>query len=221
MRALLHGSDPPLEAALRERGLELLREGPDDVLVTLGPAPAIAPLRDLRAEQWMCRFGEWVREPFWAVQAWLRDVLRRGANGRWVAVTTTLGAQPFPGGGADGAAAVALQTLVRIAAIEYGPRGIRANAVASGWRAPSLPAGLDPELAVADTPSGRLVTEQDLAAAVTWLLSDDAAQVNGEILRVDGGYTITRGSRPDPRITRGSRPGPRISRGSRPNPRNE
>ena len=198
MRALLHGTDTPLEAALRERALELVREGPADVLVTLGPPPVIAPLRDLRAEQWRSRFHAGAREPFWAFKAWLHDVLRRGAAGRWVAVTTTLGAQPFPGGGADGAAAVALQTLVRIAAIEYGPRGIRANAVASGWRPQTLPAELDPELAVADTPSGRLVTEEDLAAAVTWLLSDDAAQVNGEILRVDGGYTITRGSRPDP-----------------------
>jgi enoyl-[acyl-carrier-protein] reductase (NADH) len=52
---------------------------------------------------------------------------------------------------------------------------------------------------VADTPTGRLVTEADLAATVAWLLSDDAAQVTGEILHLDGGYTITRGSRPDPR----------------------
>lgn len=208
MRALLHGCDPPLEAALRERELELVREGPADVLVTLGPLPVIARLEDLSAEQWTSRFTDWAREPFFAFQAWLRDMLRRGAAGRWVAVTTTLGALPFPGGSADGAAAVALQTLVRIAAIEYGPRRIRANVVASGWRARTLPAELDSDLAVADTPTGRLVTEEDLAAAVMWLLSDDAVQVNGEILRVDGGYTITRGSRPDPEKLRGSRPDP-------------
>jgi NAD(P)-dependent dehydrogenase (short-subunit alcohol dehydrogenase family) len=116
-----------------------------------------------------------------------------------VAVTTTLGAQPFPGGGADGAFAVALQTVVRIAAAEYGPRGIRANAIAAGWREHNLPAELDPELAVADTPTGRLVSEADIAATVGWLLSADADQLNGEILRLDGGYTITGGSRPDPR----------------------
>jgi enoyl-[acyl-carrier-protein] reductase (NADH) len=43
------------------------------------------------------------------------------------------------------------------------------------------------------------VSASDLAAAAAWLLSDDAAQLNGEILRLDGGYTITQGSRPDPR----------------------
>jgi NAD(P)-dependent dehydrogenase (short-subunit alcohol dehydrogenase family) len=147
----------------------------------------------------MARFEAWTEGPFWALQAWLRDVLERGARGGWVAITTTLGAQPFPGGGADGAAAVALQTLVRIAAIEYGPRGIRANAIAAGWRDRTLPTELDGDLALADTPTGRLVSESDVAAAVAWLLSDDASQVTGEILRLDGGYTITQGSRTHPR----------------------
>jgi NAD(P)-dependent dehydrogenase (short-subunit alcohol dehydrogenase family) len=116
-----------------------------------------------------------------------------------VAVTTTLGAQPFPGGGADGASAVALQTLVRIAALEYGARGLRANAIAAGWREGELPAELDPALARSDTPTGRLGSADDLAGAVAWLLSPDAEHLNGEVLHLDGGYTISRGARPDPR----------------------
>ena len=198
MRALRHGSDEPLEAALSRRGIELIGAGSADALVTFGPAPSLAPLADMPATEWMARFAAWVEQPFWAAQAWLREALERGSGGRWVAVTTALGALPFPGGGADGASAVALQTLVRITAIEYGARGIRANAIAPGWRQDRLPPELDRDLAVADTPSGRLVSEDDLAAAVAWLLSDEAAGINGEVLRVDGGYTITRGSRPDP-----------------------
>ena len=116
-----------------------------------------------------------------------------------MAVTTTLAAQPFPGGGPDGASAVALQTLVRVAAAEYGSQGIRANAIAAGWRAGMIPNGLDRELAIADTPSGRLLSDGDLAATIAWLLSDDADQINGEVFRLDGGYTITGGSRSDPR----------------------
>lgn len=199
MRALLHGTDEPLEAALRDRALELVREGEADALITLGPPAVLVPLREIAADEWSERFSAWVQEPFWAFQAWLLDVLRRRAPGRWVAVTTTVAAQPFPGGGVDGAAAVALQTLVRIAAIEYGPRRIRANAIVPGWREQTLPAELDRELAMSDTPTGRLLTEEELAAAITWLLSDEAAHLNGEILHLDGGYTITRGSRPDPR----------------------
>lgn len=199
MRALLHGTDERLEAALRQRGLELIREGTANALITVGPAPLIRPLAELATEQWTARFRIWAAEPFWVFQAWLRDVLDRRAAGRWVAITSTLGSQPFPGGGADGAAAVALQTLVRIAAVEYGSRGIRANAIASGWREELLPAELDPELALTDTPTGRLLTESELGATVAWLLSEEADQINGEVLRLDGGYSITGGSRRDPR----------------------
>lgn len=198
MRALLHGSDERLEAALSEVGLELVREGPARALLTVAPPPLICPLAELGTEQWAARFRVCAAEPFWAFQAWLRDVLQRPAAGRWIAITSTLATQPFPGGGADGTAAVALHTLVRIAAVEYGSRGIRANAIAAGWREHSLPAGLDRELALTDTPTGRLVSEAELAAVVAWLLSDDAVQVTGEVLRLDGGYSITAGSRRDP-----------------------
>jgi len=197
--ALIHGTDDGLERALRERGLEIVREGPAEALITLGPAPTLRPLAELDGDAWRDRFRAWAAEPFWAFQAWLRDLLRRGEPGCWIAVTSTLGAQPFPGGGADGAAAVAIQTLVRVAAIEYGSQGVRANSIASGWRESTIPPELDRELVVADTPTGRFVTDADVAAAILWLLSDDGAQVNGESLRVDGGYTITGGSRRDPR----------------------
>jgi NAD(P)-dependent dehydrogenase (short-subunit alcohol dehydrogenase family) len=195
---LLDGADDRIEAALRERRLEIVRDGEADGLVTLGPKPELRDLADVSPQHWRSRFAALAEEPFWVFQRWLQAVLRRGAHGRWVAVTNILGTQPFPGGGPDGASAVALQTLVRIAAIEYGARGIRANVIAPGWREHHLPVELDRELAVADTPSGRLASDSDIAATVAWLLSDEAEQVNGEILRLDGGYTITRGSRPDP-----------------------
>ncbi|MBV9417893.1 MAG: SDR family oxidoreductase [Solirubrobacterales bacterium] len=199
MPILLQGNDDSLEAALREQGLEPIRRGHAHALVTMGPCPTLRPLAEIDADEWRARFERWVADTFWAFQAWLRETLARGVVGRWVAITTTLGAQPFPGGGADGAFAVALQTLVRIAAIEYGPRGVRANAIAPGWREERVPADLDRELATLDTPTGRLVTDGDIAATVAWLLSPHADQLNGEVLHLDGGYTITRGTRPDPR----------------------
>jgi NAD(P)-dependent dehydrogenase (short-subunit alcohol dehydrogenase family) len=198
MRTLVHGTDPGLEEALRGVGVDCIRDGEADAFVTLGPVPVVAPLASVDAHAWRDRFRIWTAEPFWAFQAWLRDLLGRGASGSWVAVTSTLGAQPFPGGGADGAAAVALQTLVRVAAAEYGERGLRANAIAAGWRESTLPEELDRSLALADTPAGRITSDDDLAAAIAWLLSDGAANVNGEVVRVDGGYTITAGSRRDP-----------------------
>jgi NAD(P)-dependent dehydrogenase (short-subunit alcohol dehydrogenase family) len=199
MRALIHGEDEQLEQALAASGVEPVRSGETDAFITLAPAPELRPLAAIRASDWLSRFADYVEEPFWAFQGWAREVLDRGAPGRWIAITTALGAQPFPGGGADGTAASALQTLVQVAAIEYGARGMRANAIASGWRAGRLPPDLDPVLAEQDTPTGRLTTSAQIAAAAAWLLSDAAGNVNGEILRVDGGYTLGRGARPDPR----------------------
>lgn len=199
IRALIHGEDEQLEQALAACGVEPVRRGKADALITLAPSPELRPLAAMPAGDWLSRFADYVEEPFWAFQGWAREVLDRHAAGRWVAITTAVGAQPFPGGGADGTACSALQTLVQIAAIEYGPRGMRANAIVSGWRAGRLPPDLDPMLAEQDTPSGRLTTSAQIAAAAAWLLSDAAGNVNGEILRVDGGYTISPGTRPDPR----------------------
>ena len=193
MRVLLYGEDGPLERALAARGLELVREVPDaEALVTLAPPVELRPLAELGPEGWRSTFRSWAEEPFFAVQPWLRIASARG-SGSWVAVTSVVATQPFPGG-ACGAAALALQTLVRIAALE----GVRANAVAPGWREDRIPSSIDQELAVVDTPDKRLASAEDVASAVAWLLSEEASHVNGEVLRVDGGYTITRGSRPDP-----------------------
>ena len=199
MRTLIHGEDEPLERSLAAYGVEPVRSGPADAFVTLAPAPELRPLTAIPVADWLSRFAGYVDEPFWAFQGWAREVLERGARGRWIAIMTVLGTQPFPGGGADGTACSAMQALVQIAAIEYGARGMRANAVVSGWRADRLPADLDPVLAENDTPTGRLTTAAQVAAVTAWLLSDAAENVNGEIVRVDGGYTLSRGARPDPR----------------------
>ena len=144
MRVRLHGKDDRLEAALCERGLEPVRQGAADALVTMGPTPVLRPLADIGAEEWKAHFKAWVADPFWAFQAWLREVLARGVPGRWVAITTTLGALPFPGGGADGTSAVALQTLVRIAAIEYGARGHSCQRDRAGVARADAPGGARP-----------------------------------------------------------------------------
>lgn len=188
-----------LAELLRARGVDVRDDAREaDSLVTVPPPVRLEPLADIDPAEWKERFRLWTEEPFAAAQAWLRRVLARGAPGRWVAVTSHLGVQAFPSGGAVGAAVAALHTLVKIAAVEYGARGIRANAVAVGWKEDSpLPADAR-ALAAADTPTGRLATDDDVAACVAWLLADAPEQVNGEVLRLDGGYTITRGSAATP-----------------------
>lgn len=199
MRALVVGPEHhPIEGALAAVGVEPVRDDLDaDGLVTLPPAPELAPLIEQTPEEWEDTVRRWAEEPFFAAQPWLAAAQQRG-SGSWVAVTSFLGTQPFPGGGAAGAGAMALHTLVRIAALEGGPHGVRANVVAPGWIDDGVAAGVDAELAVQDTPLGTLAAPEDVARAVAWLLSSESAHVSGEIIRVDGGYTITKGSRPHP-----------------------
>ena len=193
--------DGGLGAALAQHGYDVDREGDPAAaraLVTAAPRPTLRLLAELEPEAWLATFREWTEEPFFAAQRFLRGAYEHGRGACWIAVTSILGTQPFPGGGPAGAASIALHTLVRVAAIEGGPHGVRANVVAAGWREDAFPPGLDAQLAVEDTPARRLATEADVAAAVAWLLSDDATHISGAVVTVDGGYTLTRGSRPDP-----------------------
>jgi NAD(P)-dependent dehydrogenase (short-subunit alcohol dehydrogenase family) len=92
----------------------------------------------------------------------------------------------------------AMKALTTAAAVELAPFGIRVNAVAPGMtRTPLYDAWLgaqdDPEQVardvVAGIPLGRLATAADVAGAVAFLASPDAAYITGVTLPVDGGYT--------------------------------
>jgi NAD(P)-dependent dehydrogenase (short-subunit alcohol dehydrogenase family) len=90
-----------------------------------------------------------------------------------------------------GSSKAALVLLTKAWAAEYGPSGVRVNAVGPG---PTRTEGTAPmgealdQLAAA-TPHGKPGTPDDIAAAITYLTTDDAAYVHGAILPVDGGRT--------------------------------
>jgi NAD(P)-dependent dehydrogenase (short-subunit alcohol dehydrogenase family) len=84
--------------------------------------------------------------------------------------------------------------LARSWAAEFGPRGVRVNTVSPGATRTPINADSDDVVVAmtAGTPAGRPGTPEEIAAAVTWLLSDDSAYVQGAELLVDGGITATR-----------------------------
>ncbi|MCY1248172.1 3-beta-hydroxycholanate 3-dehydrogenase (NAD(+)) 2 [compost metagenome] len=77
----------------------------------------------------------------------------------------------------------------------YGPQGIRANAVAPGAVATNIEAPWKSDFAagrigpILQATVGSVAQPAQLAAAITWLLSEDSANVNGAILPSDGGWS--------------------------------
>lgn len=109
-----------------------------------------------------------------------------------VASITAKGGQP---GRANYAAAKwGIVGLTKTLAVEWGHRGVRVNAVApNGVDTPMIRDGIPTaflhDVMLDRTPLGRLATPEEIAAAIAFLLSDDAAYVNGTVLEVDGGLT--------------------------------
>lgn len=116
-------------------------------------------------------------------------------GGSIVLMSSIAAARPWPGYFAYGCAKAALETLVRYAAIEYAPKGIRINAVSPGPIA-AVPGARPMPQAVSDLidstmPLGRRVTPAEVAGAVVWL-STGATATTGEIVHLDGGMHLGR-----------------------------
>jgi Enoyl-(Acyl carrier protein) reductase len=165
---------------------------PHDVLVTVAPRPQLGPLAALAPEAWTDAIRDIAERPAAAARA----LLQAGGK-RWVAVIPHLSSLPSPGSGAYGAGGVLLQTVLRVAVIENARTGFCANAIAVGPLAGSLPADAE-HIALEDTPRGVLTTLEELAALVHWLAGEAPSSLNGDTLKLDGGFSLTRKPRPAP-----------------------
>jgi len=163
-----------------------------DVLVTVAPRPRLGPLAQIGFDDWTAAIRDIAERPAAAARSLL------GAGGtRWIAVIPHLSSLPSPGSGPYGAGGVLLQTVLRVSAIENAATGFCANAIAVGPFAGSLEGDAE-RIAREDTPRGSLTTLDELAALVHWLAGEAPAALNGETLKLDGGFSLTRKPRPAP-----------------------
>ncbi len=130
--------------------------------------------------------------------------MKRAGGGSAVVVASITGSKPVAGIGAYGVAKAGVAHMARIAALEGAPDGIRVNAVAPGgvdtaiWNGSpqfqqSVEAnGRDATLKAmaVGTPRGRFAAPDELAAQIGFLLSDAAANITGEVMVTDGGYSL-------------------------------
>jgi 3-oxoacyl-[acyl-carrier protein] reductase len=153
-----------------------------DVLVLATAVMPVAPVVSTTDEQWRSALAATLDVAFHLCRSALPRMPRGGAVVAVGSVNSFLAAPGLP---AYAAAKGGLDAFVRQLALEYGPAGIRVNSVA-----PGLIGGADLENAAEGYPLGRTGTPQDVAAAVTFLASPQAAFITGAVLPVDGGLSI-------------------------------
>jgi NAD(P)-dependent dehydrogenase (short-subunit alcohol dehydrogenase family) len=188
----------PAVALLTDRAME--KFGRIDLIVsTVGGAPHPLPFDDISEEQLLETF----RLNTWPTLALIRAALARGlgdTDGSVVAISSGSPRKTTSAMVSYASAKAALNAMTRTIAADLAGRGVRVNAVSPGlvrttatrsiWKSDAGAA------AGSALPLGRLTEAEDIAAAVCFLLSDDARQITGITLDVDGGNHLASGWTP-------------------------
>lgn len=170
------------------------RFGVLDGLVNNAGVADFGPIRDTTFERWRRVMETNLDGPFLMTQAFT-DLLAAQGGGAVVNITSISGLRASTLRVAYGTSKAALAQLTLQQAVELGELGIRVNAVAPGPVATKLAMAVhSPEIIAAyhdALPLNRYGTEAEIAAAVTFLLSDKTSFITGQILAADGGFEAT------------------------------
>ena len=173
---------------------EIAELGPLDVVVHNAATGVIRPALETEDKHWDWTLNANAR----ALLQLARAAVPRMPRGSSIVAISSLGAhRVLENYTLVGVSKAALEALVRYLAVELAPQGIRVNAVSGGIvetgalehfpnRERMLASG-------AANPVGRLVEPDDIAGAVAYLCSPDAEMVRGQVLVVDGGWSIVAG----------------------------
>lgn len=183
-------SDP--EAVDRAIGDVAKEHGRLDILVNNAGISIDQLLLRLKPEDLTRTLDVNVAGAVWCAKAAIRPMMR-AKRGRIINLSSVVGEAGNPGQAAYAASKAALLGLTKSLAREYASRGVTVNAVAPGYIETDMTSAL-PEAArsaiVEQTPVGRVGTPEEVAAAVVFLASDEAAYVTGHVLRVNGGMYV-------------------------------
>jgi 2-deoxy-D-gluconate 3-dehydrogenase len=155
------------------------------------PQPAVS----VTAEAWDAIYDVNVRSVFFLSQAVGRAWIAAGVRGAIVNVGSQAGSVAIEDRAAYGSSKGAITQLTRNLAYEWGPHGIRVNAVAPTFVRTELTASTLAQGDFADEllsriPLGRWGEPEEVAGAVAFLLGDAASLITGHTLMADGGYSI-------------------------------
>jgi 3-oxoacyl-[acyl-carrier protein] reductase len=168
------------------------RKGRLDVLVSNAGIALDQLLLRIKPEELERTFATNVGGALWGAKAAMRHMMRKRA-GRIVFLSSVVAESGNPGQAVYSASKAALLGLTKTLAREYASRGVTVNAVAPGFIATDMTAGLPEDVKkkiVEQTPLGRIGSPDEVAAAVVYLASDEAGYVTGQVLRVNGGMYV-------------------------------
>lgn len=163
--------------------------GIDGLVNNAGIMPS-SPLVDMSDDEWDAVLRTDLFGPFYCSRAALPGMVERG-SGAIVMISSRLGQIGWPELAHYSAAKAGLLGLTKSMAREYGPQGIRVNAVAPGFTITDMTRDIvDTESGrrrLAELPSRRFPEPENVAAAVVFLLTDAAALFHGQTLNPNGG----------------------------------
>lgn len=159
-----------------------------DVLVNNAGVFPAGPTHELPESAFDEAFAVNVKAPFLLTATIAPQMVKRG-GGSIVNVTTMVAEFGMAGLSAYGASKAAAALLTKVWAAEYGPSGVRVNAVSPG---PTTTPGTDAmgegfDAIVSTIPLGRAAAPEEIAETIVFLASDRASYLNGAVVPVDGG----------------------------------
>jgi NAD(P)-dependent dehydrogenase (short-subunit alcohol dehydrogenase family) len=170
-----------------------------DILINNAAGNFVCRAEDLSPNGWNAVVGIVLSGSFYCARAVGRHLMAAGHGGSIVSILANYVWTGSPGTVHSAAAKAGVLSLTQTLAVEWAPHQIRVNAVAPG---PVDSAGAGRQLwASAETrerigrsiPAGRWGTAQDIADAVSFLVSPYASFITGDVLTVDGGQWLGRG----------------------------
>lgn len=161
------------------------------------------PLHELSEDGWDFTVGLNLRSVFLSNRAAVRQFLAQGTGGAVLNLGSVLAGFPAPrhfSTHAYAAAKAGLEGLTRAAAAQYAPHNIRFNALTPGLVATPMSARAQQNQEIMHyirtkqpLDGGRIGRPDDLTAAVVFLLSEAARFITGQVLAVDGGWSVSEG----------------------------
>ncbi|MBO9609354.1 MAG: SDR family oxidoreductase [Paenibacillaceae bacterium] len=178
---------------LVERTVET--RGSIDVLINNAGLAIIGPSEDVTEEEWDKSIDVMQKGVFFGCQAAGRAMMRQ-QRGIILNTSSINASVAFPMRLAYCAAKAAVSMMTKVLALEWAPHGIRVNAVAPGvsqteMLAKAIAEGVvDTEGYLRRIPMRRFGEPKEIADACAFLCSDEATYITGEVLTVDGGWSV-------------------------------